>query len=159
MLNCQVFASEIQTGLPISTVTWVDEDTISSESGKRTETLMEVETTLAPVALVTIGAAYERVKDSIEATWKEDPLMWPSELQYFRHCRNAAFHGNHFLVLPYRGGPTIDPENPPTWRSSKMPDTETMNTKTLIGDWLGLGDVPILLGDIDELLRGFRIRP
>jgi hypothetical protein len=40
-----------------------------------------------------------------------------------------------------------------------MPDDATMNAKTLIGDWLGLGDVPILLGDVDELLKRNGVHP
>jgi hypothetical protein len=75
------------------------------------------------------------------------------------HCRNAAFHGNKFLVQSYRGRPGIDSSHPPSWRSSIMPDDATMNAKTLIGDWLGLGDVPILLGDVDELLKRNGVHP
>ena len=29
----------------------------------------------------------------------------------------------------------------------------TMNARNLMGDWLELGDVPNLLGDIDEMLK------
>lgn len=40
-----------------------------------------------------------------------------------------------------------------------MPDDTSMNEKCLIGDWLDRGDVPILLGDVDELLRGSGVNP
>jgi len=40
-----------------------------------------------------------------------------------------------------------------------MPDEASMNKKRLIGDWLDLGDVPILLGDVDELLKVSGVNP
>ena len=48
--------------------------------------------------------------------------------------------------------PGIDPADPPTWRSSVMPDADTMNARELIGDWLSIGDIPILLGDVETNL-------
>ena len=125
---------------------------LSREDGVLNETPMEVEKILAPIAEVTLGAAFERVKDAIETNWSTNPLKWPSELQYFRHCRNAASHGNQFHVYLYNRLPGIDPANPPTWRSSVMPDANTMNARELIGDWLSIGDIPILLGDVETIL-------
>ena len=68
------------------------------------------------------------------------------------HCRNAAFHRNQFAIVDYRGRPGINPDSPPVWRSSIMPDDSTMNAKELMGEWLSLGDIPILLGDVEETL-------
>jgi len=152
LINSQRFASEVQEGRPISTISYVDMDLVSPEPGQRVKKPIP-SSVLPPIAQVTIGSAYERVKDSIETKWKGNPLLWPPLLQYFRHCRNAAFHGNHFTVNPYHSRPGINPSAPPSWRSSMMPDDATMNTRQLIGDWLDIGDVPILLGDVHQLLK------
>jgi len=158
LINSQRFALEAQQGKPISAVDYVDMDLVSPEPGKRVFKPIPPEA-LPPIAIVTIGSAYERVKDSIEAKWGTKPRLWPPLLQYFRHCRNAAFHGNVFDIFPYKGHPGIDTSVPPLWRSSIMPDDATMNRKHLIGEWLDIGDVPILLGDVDELLRGSGVNP
>ena len=158
LVNSQRFAIEAQAGKPISAVRYVDMDLVSPEPGKRVlKPIPPV--ALPPIAIVTIGSAYERVKDNIEAKWGVDSHLWPPLLQYFRHCRNAAFHGNVFDIRPYKGQPAIDTSSPPMWRSSIMPDDASMNKKRLIGDWLDLGDVPILLGDVDELLRVSGVNP
>ena len=158
LVNCQRFAMEAQAGKPISAVRYVDMDIVSPEPGKRVRKPIPREA-LPPIAIVTIGSAYGRVKDKIEVKWGEDPRLWPPLLQYFRHCRNAAFHGNVFDIRPYHSRPAIDTSSPPMWRSSIMPDDASMNKKRLIGDWLDLGDVPILLGDVDELLRVSGVNP
>jgi hypothetical protein len=153
LVNSQRFALEAQTGKPISTLRYVDVDLVSPEVGKRVYKPIPQEA-LPPIAIVTLGSAYERVKDKMEVKWQADPRSWPPLLQYFRHCRNAAFHGNIFDIHPGRRGQSaIDISSPPAWRSSIMPDDASMNKKRLIGDWLDLGDVPILLGDLDEFLR------
>jgi len=158
LINSQRFALEAQEGKPISAVHYVDMDLVSPEPGKRVLKPIPPEA-LPPIAIVTIGSAYERVKDPIEAKWGVDPHLWPPLLQYFRHCRNAAFHGNIFDARPYRGNPAIDTSSPPFWRSSIMPDDASMNKKHLIGDWLDMGDVPILLGDVDECLKVSGVNP
>lgn len=158
LVNCQRFAIEAQVGKPISAVRYVDVDIVSPEPGKRVRKPIPREA-LPPIAIVTIGSAYERVKDKIEVKWSKDFHSWPPLLQYFRHCRNAAFHGNVFDIRPHNGRPAIDKSSPPVWRSSIMPDDDSMKKKHLIGDWLGLGDVPILLGDVDELLRASGVNP
>ena len=151
LVNSQHFATEAQTGKAISALRYVDMDLVSPEPGERVHKPIPQEA-LPPIAVVTIGSAYERVKDKIEAKWGADPHLWPPLLQYFRHCRNAAFHGNVFYIHPHKGHSAIDVSSPPAWRSSIMPDDASMNKRRLIGDWLDLGDVPILLGDVDELL-------
>ena len=158
LTNSQRFTSEVQEGGPISTISYVDIDLVSPEPGRRVKKPIPL-VALPPIAQVTIGSAYERVKDSIETKWGADPHSWPPILQYFRHCRNAALHGNHFNVRPYGSRPGIDPSAPPSWRSSMMPDDATMDTRQLIGDWLDIGDVPILLGDVHELLKTSGVSP
>jgi hypothetical protein len=159
LMGCQAIASDIQNGEAVRSVRWVDEALLSREDGVLIETPMEVEKQLAPTAQVTLGAAFERVKDAIEGEWGNNPSTWPSELQYFRHCRNAAYHGNRFLIFSYHGIPGIDPSNPPTWRSSIMSDASTMNGRGLIGDWLSIGDIPVLLGDVETILRQNGVTP
>lgn len=158
LVNCQRFAREAQAREPISAICYLDMDIVSPEPGKRVHKPIPQEA-LPPVAIVAIGSAYERVKEKIEVKWGKDFHSWPPLLQYFRHCRNAAFHGNVFDIRPRNGRPAIDKSSPPVWRSSIMPDDASMNKKHLIGDWLGLGDVPILLGDVDELLRASGVTP
>jgi len=158
LINSQRFAMEAQGGKLISAVHYVDMDLVSPEPGRRVLKPIPPEA-LRPIAIVTIGSAYERVKDNIEAKWDVDSHSWPPLLQYFRHCRNAAFHGNVFDIRPFKGQSAIDTSSPPMWRSSVMPNDASMNNRRLIGDWLGPGDVPILLGDVDELLRGSGVNP
>jgi hypothetical protein len=158
LVDCQRFVREVQEGKPISAVCYVDMDIVSPEPGKRILKPFPREA-LHPIATVTIGSAYERVKDKIEVKWGSDLHLWPTLLQYFRHCRNAAFHGNVFDIHRYKGRSAIDASSPPAWRSSIMPDDASMIKKRLIGDWLDLGDVPILLGDVDDLLRVNGVNP
>lgn len=158
LVSCQRFATEAQAGKSISAVRYVDMDLVSPEPGERVRKPIPP-VALPPIAVVAIGSAYERAKDKIEAKWGVDSHGWPPLLQYLRHCRNAAFHGNVFDVRPYKGHPAIDTSSPPMWRFSVMPDDTTMNKRRLIGDWLDLGDVPILLGDADELLKVSGVNP
>ena len=152
LIKSQRFASEVQEGRPISTISYVGMDLVSPESGQRVwKPIPPV--ALSPIAQVAIGSAYERVKDDIETKWGTDLRSWPPLLQYFRHCRNAAFHRNCFNVCQHGSRPGIDPPALPSWRSSVMKDDATMNKRQLIGDWLDIGDVPILLGDVRELLK------
>lgn len=117
----------------------------------------------AAVAQVCVGSAYESVKDRLQHTYGKDPLKWEPILQYFRHLRNAASHGNKFRIDVRRQGkqvvPGIDPGNPPTWRSSVMPDDATMNGRIAFFDFVGPGDILILLADVNAKLRGDGIQP
>jgi hypothetical protein len=147
-----------QQGSPIPTISYADGDLVSSLPGGRV-TKPFPSAVLPPIAQVTIGSAYERVKDRIKNEWRADPHLWPPILQYFHHCRNAAFHGNHFDVRRYQRRPGIDSSAPPSWRSSVMLDDDSMNTRQLMGDWLDIGDVPILLGDVSDVLKASGISP
>ncbi|MFQ5879360.1 MAG: hypothetical protein ACE5IZ_04185 [Dehalococcoidia bacterium] len=158
LLNCQSFANNVLQGRQVTKISYVDEDLVTPMSGRRVKKPLPP-LVLWPTAQVTLGSAYERMKDPIELRLGQDPRQWPPLLQYFRHCRNAAFHGNQFDVRAYKGRPAIDPSAPPVWRGSVMPDDATMNARHLIGDWLDVGDVPILLGDVDELLNQSGVSP
>lgn len=105
-------------------------------------------------AQVSVGSAYESVKDNIERAYGCDPVSWPKVIEYFRHVRNGCFHHNSFSVRPHRGKSTaIDPANPPQWRSSTMTDDAFMNTRDVFGDFLEVGDCPILLGDVAKRMQ------
>lgn len=80
-------------------------------------------------------------------------------MQYFRHVRNAAAHGNRFDVRSYQGRAAIDASNRPVWRSSVMQDDGSMDDRLLMGDWWDVGDVPIFLGDAEVFLRSVGIAP
>ena len=152
LLNCQSFADNVLQGVQVTKISYVNEDQVKSMTGPRVKKPLPSRV-LWPTAQVTLGSAYEQIKDRIVLRLGQDPHQWPPLLQYFRHCRNAAFHSNQFDVRAHKGPPSIDPSAPPVWRNSVMPDDPTMNEKRLIGDWLDVGDVPILLGDVDELLN------
>jgi hypothetical protein len=68
LISSQRFASEMQEGHPVSTLSWVDADLVSPKPGKLVETPFPLETALAPIGQVTVGAAFERVKDVVEAS-------------------------------------------------------------------------------------------
>ena len=119
---------------------------------------------LESAARVCLGSAYESVLPSLRRTFGADFGKWPPVLQYFRHLRNAASHGNHFDIRPRRkvrgkSQPAIDPKNPPTWRTSVMPDDASMQGKLLFHEFLRPGDVPVLLCDIDLFLLGKGLAP
>lgn len=117
----------------------------------------------AAIAQVCVGFAYESVKDRLHHAYGSDPLQWDPMLQYFRHLRNAASHRNRFRIDPRRRGkevtPGIDPKQPPTWRSSVMPDDTTMNGLIAFFDFVGPGDILILLADIDAKLLSDGLKP
>jgi hypothetical protein len=159
LVHSQHLAIEVQKGQPISAIQYADVDLVSPEAGIRVRKPIPQEA-LPPIAIVTIGSAYERVKDKIEVKWGTETQLLPPLLQYFRHCRNAAFHGNVFNIRSHKKGQqAVNTSSPPVWRSSIMPDDISMNRKRLIGDWFDLGDVPILLGDVDESLRVSGVNP
>ena len=120
---------------------------------------------LESAARVCLGSAYESVGPSLRKTFGADFGKWPPVLQYFRHLRNAASHGNHFDIRPRRKvpgkkrQPAIDPKDRPTWRTSVMPDDASMRGKLPFDEFLRHGDVPVLLCDIDLFLLGKGIAP
>ena len=76
-----------------------------------------------------IGMAYEVNKATIKAAFGNNPLDFPPEFQFFRHARNASYHGNIFEIRSFRGNPTIDPDNPPAWRDLVIPDDSVNGIK------------------------------
>ena len=106
------------------------------------------------ITQVCIGSAFERVKSKINARYGRDPWQWPRELEYFLHVRNGCFHGNVFDQRPSgRRTTTINPLQPPRWRTSVLNDDLSVEGKPVWGGVLGAGDVPILLGDIATRLQ------
>lgn len=158
LVDSQHFAVSIQTGGPVTKLSYADQGLVTPMEGRRVEIKIP-EAVLPLVAQVTVGSAFEQVSERFEKRWTKDTWKWPPLLQYFRHIRNAAFHGNSFEVRSYRGKPGIDASNPPTWRSSVMPDDNSMNGQKFMGGWWKPGDVPIFLGEVGEFLRTSGIRP
>ena len=107
------------------------------------------------VASVCIGAGYQSILGSLKSRF-EEILEWPPEVQYLRHLRHAASHGNKFRINNLRGGePGINPKQPPKWRTSKMKSVNDMEGKQLFDEFLLPGDIPVLLSDIRHLLRPY----
>lgn len=106
------------------------------------------------ISQVCIGSAFERVSSRIRSSYGKDRWNWPRELEYFYHVRNGCFHGNAFnprYRKPKKSA--IDPSHPPAWRTSILVDDASIKGEAVFGGILASGDVPILLGDIAELLQ------
>ena len=86
----------------------------------------------ALIAAGFLGSSYEVLKDNHYST---DPL-W----QFFRHLRNACFHGNKFH---FRGS---GPRHKAEWRGLKI--TSALDKTPLFFSFLLVGDVIWLLGDV-----------
>lgn len=81
----------------------------------------------------------------------EHPLWEQLEVQYFRHVRNAASHGNQWFFK------ARSPDLPAEWRSSKIDatrkgDENEHQGRKCFGDTLGSADLLRLLLDIEALL-------
>ncbi len=76
-----------------------------------------------------IGFAYERNLGLIQSKWGDEFRSWPVEIQFFRHCRNACFHGNSFNIIAARKRPAIDPNAPPKWKSLVISDASINGTR------------------------------
>jgi len=74
-----------------------------------------------------IGTAFEVNKEHIQNKLGSNPQRWPTELQFFRHCRNACFHGNKFNISTQK--PNIDTLSPPSWRTFSIPDLSLNGTR------------------------------
>ncbi len=106
------------------------------------------------ISQVCIGSAYERISDRVKRRYGSDPWLWPCELQYIRHVRNGCFHSNRFNLRASHKHPTaINSSNPPRWRTSILRDDTTVAGQLVLGNYLNSGDVPILLADIEEVLK------
>jgi len=160
LLNAQEISTAVQNSKAIPIIKYSDAPATGTLVTDDTYRRIEV----PPAVMIyssqlSVGSAFERVKEEIESKYGPGPQNWPPLLQYFRHLRNACFHGNEFLIRTRRGQPGIDPHNPPVWRDSTMADDATMNTKVLFEEFWGVGDVPIFLGDVDEFLRAKSVFP
>lgn len=153
--NPQSIAAAIQGSEQVPSIVYGDlppTDTLRIDSSYR---LMNVPpTVMTHAAQIATGSAYEAAKDLIELTYGRNPQRWPRLVEYFRHLRNAAFHRNTFNFIAPRGrASAIDPNNPPSWRTSVMSDDASMNSRRFVEDFLLIGDIPILLGDASIQLR------
>ena len=90
-----------------------------------------------------INTAYESVKERFK---DQRPIF-----EYFRHVRNAASHGGTFTFW------SDEPTKPAEWRGSRIDHKQTGRANPLFGtscffDFLEIGDVLLLLWDIEQLL-------
>ncbi len=99
-----------------------------------------------------IGMAYEANKTAVKAVFGSNPLDFPPEFQFFRHARNACFHGNILDIRPFRGNPTIDPKNPPAWRDLVIPD-DSVNGIKFADRFFPFHLTLLFLTEIGEMLR------
>jgi len=98
-----------------------------------------------------IGGAFEKLHGRIKSKYSKEWPSWPVELQYFRHLRNACFHGNLFSLAPY-GNQTsaIDPSQPPSWHHFVMESDDAVKGTQAIGNALHLHQtIPFL----DQIAR------
>lgn len=159
LLNAQDLAVAIQDGTPIPPIRYEDAEPTAPISKARSKQSYSLHRKNPPgylyqAAQVSLGSAYESVKDKIERAYGRDPVRWPKVMEYFRHIRNGCFHNNMFNIRPpQRRTTAIDANNPPSWRTSVMPSDATMNTRGVLGDFLDVGDCPILLGDVAKQLQ------
>lgn len=79
-----------------------------------------------------VGSVYELLKDRYQST----SPTW----QFFRHVRNASFHGNKFNL--HSG----QPNHPAHWRGLEI--DRSLNGTPLIYDFLAPGDVFLLMSDV-----------
>ena len=95
--------------------------------------------------------AYERNKDQIENKWGEEFRNWPVEMQFFRHCRNASFHGNCFNIKDGKKTPAINPYTPPNWKHLVIAD-KSVHGSRFAGSFFEYQLVLPFLADIGEML-------
>ena len=99
-----------------------------------------------------IGGAFERTRDQIEAKFGATPSSWPVELQFFRHLRNASFHGNDFDIRPFRGAPQIDPANPPAWNGYVLPSDSAVNGTKAVNELLRIPHTLLFFRDMGGIV-------
>ena len=84
-----------------------------------------------------VGFVYELVRECDDLTNPHsDPV-----LEFFRHMRNAAFHGNTFDIYPKVS------TNVAKWRGRTV-DRGNLNGKKLFFEFLAPGDAFLLLSDL-----------
>ncbi len=82
-----------------------------------------------------------------EAVWKSpefQPFRRRDELEFLRHLRNAAAHGNRFNIRSSKSLPL-------KWRNKVI--SPQLNGKRLYFDFMAPGDLFILMEDISRLVK------
>lgn len=103
-----------------------------------------VKQTLGYALCAQVGFFYELIKACDSRAPKPDPV-----LDFFRHVRNAAFHGNRFNIT----SSTAHAE----WRGRKM--RESLNETRLFFDFLAPGDAYLLISDALAIAQSEKIDP
>ena len=107
---------------------------------------------LETIVCYLIGGAFERYNEHFKTKFGKDQSTWPPEVQFFRHLRNACFHGNTFNMWRWRGSDQIDPANPPKWHIYTMPEDRAMNGKKAINGFFRIPHVLPLLHDMGKFV-------
>ena len=94
--------------------------------------------TAALIAAGFLGSVYETLRSNAGVQNSATNPLW----QFLRHVRNGCFHGNMFSFR------SSEPRHPAAWRGLEI--TKSLNGTTLIYDFIGIGDIFILVADIIE---------
>lgn len=115
------YGKELGLKLPVATL---------QSTGQAREEWMTATATLVASGL--LGSAYELLKPH------RDPnnALW----EFFRHTRNAAFHGNRFY---FKGG---EPLRPASWRGREL--SNALDEQPLFFEFLQFGDAFFMLADL-----------
>ncbi|HEY6356118.1 MAG TPA: hypothetical protein VIY30_16670 [Burkholderiaceae bacterium] len=93
--------------------------------------------------------------DVLCATEPPPAIMGRPEVQYLRHVRNAAAHGNHWHFSDRKGRET--PDMPAQWRTASIDHSlkgrsNPLHGQQCFGNTLGSADLLRLMLDIEPLL-------
>lgn len=100
-----------------------------------------IERTQAMLSLALIGMSYEFLNDCEEYQNKLSDLP---EVQFLRHCRNAAFHGNKFSLR------SSQPDKPAQWKGFEI--TSGLDGCQMIPEFIEPGDAVELVQYLQSLL-------
>ncbi len=128
--------------------------TLRPEFGQVRDVGSDLMSTIVLITANLIGGAYEKSQSLMESVHTRNPSSWPPELQFFRHLRNACFHGNHFNIRRKRDGTdTIDPAAPPKWHLYTMPNDVAVNGQQAVGGFFPHNQVLPFLYQIGNIVR------
>lgn len=107
-----------------------------------------------------LGCAWERYGHEVAAVPPKKKFCdWDADLQFYRHIRNACFHGGKFNIFDG----LIKAPNLPEWHGRQLPEDLTqINGRKVINDFLPLTEVLWVLHDmgnaIDRVLGKLKAR-
>lgn len=90
------------------------------------------------------------IQDIISEEQDFQPFLQKDELQFFRHLRNASAHSNKFFWGKGERRKRTIKKLPVSWRNKII--VEKMEENSLYMDFIGPGDIFVLLADISLLV-------